>query len=794
MKKQPENISNKINFPKKHQKQVFRKKRSFLLFLLPNIVFIYLIIQNSVTPLPALKKYSKTIHAEDGTLLSAYLSEDDKWRMETKTEDVPKELITAIIEKEDKYFYYHPGVNPVAIVRAAFTNIIYGKRTSGASTLSMQLARLMNPKERTYSSKFYEMLRALQLEWHFSKKEILEMYMSYIPFGGNVEGIKAASYIYFQRPPAKLSLAQSVLLTVIPNKPNTLRPDKMAEEAQHFRDKWLKNFAETDVFPENLVKEALDEPVFAKRRQLANEAPHFSRFIKDNFYGNSVHTTLNLSLQHKAEKLVKNHVNRVKQKGVSNASVLVIDNRTMEVKAYCGSADFADASIAGQVNGVRAYRSPGSALKPALFALAIDKGIITPKLKLQDIPTNIGGYEPENYDLTYNGEVTAEFALVQSLNIPAVRLLNDIGTKDFIHWLGNEAGFKKVKSMEKKLGISAILGGCDVSLEELTNLYTAFANVGVFRNKVFIKDAKPNKSQKKQLFSPEAAFLILEILSQNQRPDLPVYLLEESQLPRIAWKTGTSYGKKDAWAVGMSPQYTIGVWMGNFNGEGAPELSGAEMAVPLLFDLFNAIDYKSITKNKWFIRPAGIYNRKVCRETGKAAAQDCELQLEDFYIKGVSSAEVCDLYRQFYVSKNETLQFCTACLPATGYHKKKFPQYAPELALWYHKNNKGFTMPPPHNSQCEGKFSSDGPKILSPAIGFEYFVNEDINNKQNQLLLQAAAAQDVNTLYWYINDKFYSKCAATEKLFFSAKPGKHKISCMDDKGRTESVVLVVRGM
>jgi penicillin-binding protein 1C len=376
------------------------------------VLLFSVIILDLLFPLPKPKPYSKVVYAKDNSLLSAYLSQDDKWRMRTRLDEVSPELKKAILEKEDSWFYWHLGVNPISVIRALSQNIFSGKRISGASTITMQVARMLEPGNRNYLNKFLEMLRAFQLELHYSKDDILEMYLSHLPYSGNIEGVKSASYIYFNRPPNKLSLSQAITLAVIPNDPNSLRLDKGNTEAVKQRNKWIKYFAVQKVFSPKDLRDALDEPLQTNRYQIKNEAPHFCQFVAQNFSQDEIFSSLSQQVQKTAEKILAGYVNRVKAQQVSNGSVIIIDNKTNSVVGYCGSADFNDASSAGQVNGINALRSPGSTLKPFLYTLAFDLGELTPKMKLLDIQTDFSGYEPENFDLTFNGPVTAEYALV----------------------------------------------------------------------------------------------------------------------------------------------------------------------------------------------------------------------------------------------------------------------------------------------------------------------------------------------------------------------------------------------
>jgi penicillin-binding protein 1C len=746
-------------------------------------VLLLFVVLDLLFPLPGKKEFSKEIHAKDGTLLTAYLTSDDKWRLRTELEEVSPELIKAVVEKEDSWFYWHPGINPVSVVHAFYRNLTTGEIQLGASTITMQVARMLEPKKRTYFNKLGEMFRALQLEIRYSKEEILELYLSLLPFGGNIEGVKSASYIYFNRPAKKLSLAQSIMLAVIPNDPNSLRLDRSNEEIIKNRNYWINKFNQEKIFSSSDLKDALGEPVEKNRYAIPVLAPHFSYYIKDNFNGDILNTTLDLSIQQTAENILLRNVRRVFYKGITNGAVLVIDNKNSSVVAYCGSADFYDAGSFGQVNGVTAIRSPGSTLKAALYAYAFDEGNLTPQMKLEDIPIDFHGYQPENYDLKFYGNVSAEFALVNSLNIPAVKLLEQVGLNNFINFLEG-SGFNQIQKQKNKLGLSLILGGCGINLQELTRLFSSFAHKGKLYPLNFLSDENENGGE--QIFSEASSYLIANILSGIDRNDI-VDLSNYSKLPKFAWKTGTSYGKRDAWAIGFNPNYTIGVWMGNFNGVGSPNLSGGEVAVPLLFDLFNAIDYNSDVK--WFEVPEELITREVCSESGLVPTQYCTSVISDFAIKDKSHNEVCNIHKPVYVNLDETIQYCTGCLPSSNYKKVIYPFYQPELTVWLSQNKYEFRLPPQHNPDCTAKFTEGGPKILSPSEDYEYLLEK---NTGQEILLLAASDSRVKNHYWYVNDKFYKKCKPGERVFFNPEEKNLKITCLDDKGRDRSIKINVK--
>ena len=790
-------------------------------------ILLLFIVLDLLFPLPSKKEFSKEIHSKDGTLLTAYLTCDDKWRLRTELDEISPELIKAIVEKEDSWFYWHPGINPIAVVRAFYKNVSAGETQLGASTITMQVARMLEPKKRTYFNKLGEMFRAIQLEIKYSKKEILELYLSLLPFGGNIEGVKSASYIYFNRPPDKLSLSQAITLAIIPNDPNNLRLDRrqsinyidnvipgngatresnnqnlLSDSEQvgmvkdylisviQKRNYWINKFSEEKIFSSSDLNDALNEPIENNRYSIPVLAPHFSYYIKENFHGDIINTTLELPIQQMVENLLKRNVNKVFYKGITNGAVLIIDNRNSSVVAYCGSADFYDESSFGQVNGITAIRSPGSTLKAALYAYAFDEGNLTPQMKFADIPTDFHGYQPENYDLKFYGNVSTEFALVNSLNIPAVKLLEQIGLNNFTSFLEG-CGFNQIQKQKNQLGLSMILGGCGTNLQELTRLFTAFARNGKLYPINFILENEEQEGT--QIFSESSSYLIADILSGVNRSDI-ANLSNDSKLPKFAWKTGTSYGKRDAWAIGFNPNYTIGVWMGNFNGVGSTNLSGSEIAVPLLFDLFNSIDlpvrqagYNSDVK--WFDAPEELITRKVCRESGMIPTQYCPSVISDFAIRSKSHNQVCDIHKPVYVNLDETIQYCTSCLPSSEYKKEVFAVYQPELSVWLYQNKFDYKKPPIHNPDCSAIYAESGPKILSPSEDYEYFLEKD---SKQEILLLAASDSRVKTHYWYVNEKFLKKTKPGERVFFIPNEKELKITCLDDRGRDGSVHVSIK--
>ncbi len=795
----------------KYWKKKIKQKWLLMLFwFIFSPIFLFFLV-DFFCPLPPQKSHSTLVYARDSsTILHSFLSQDQKWRLKTHLEEINPQLQKMLIFKEDKYFYWHWGVNYSAITRAFFKNIWYNKRTSGASTITMQVARMLDRKPRTYFQKIWEIFRAFQLEFYFTKNEILQMYVNNLPYGSNIEGVKSASLIFFQKKPQYLSLAEIMTLTIIPNRPNGWEFGKKNDEIVKARNKYLKKLLNKNIFPNNDISQALQEPLVVSRLNLPQKITPLALDLQKQFPQNTeIYCTLEAEYQTKIQQLVQQYAKKLNNYNIHNACALVMDNHTHEALAYISSADFEDKKHKGEVNGIKAIRSPGSTLKPFLYGLAIDKGKITPKTILEDVPTTFNDFLPENFDKKFRGKITAELALVQSLNIPAVQLLDNIGTKNLVSLLKN-LHFGQVEKDEKKLGLSLALGGCGVSLEELVNGYSIFANNGNFEklNYIFVnKKENQNKILKKEvnknIISSSACYLISEILSQNKRPDMPQHLLDRLDLPKIAWKTGTSLGRRDAWAIGYTSDYTIGVWVGNFTGEGINNLVGAEVATPLLMDIFSEIitqkppnprrGNKSQNAQNKDNSPFGggavsntIKVRYVCQESGNLVNDFCENQQIDMYIPGISNPKKCEHLKQMLVSLDEKMVFCQKCVPNKKNYKKIFyNNISPALRTFYQEEKTKYPLPPPHNPLCQAvKTEGFSPRIISPLQGQSYIIPEQNSPK---IALTCQVADDVREVHWFLNGVLYKTSSAFESVFFTPEFGKLNITCTDDKGRSTKI-------
>lgn len=763
--------------------RIFFQKKSIKLALGSILLVLFL---DLLFPIRVPNAYSTVVLDNEGKLLSAFLSKEDKWRLKTSVTEVSPFFTKAIIEKEDKYFYYHVGINPFAIFRAVFSNITQKRRVSGASTITMQVVRLIYPNDRTYFNKLIEMIRAIQLELHYSKDEILGMYLNLIPFGSNIEGVKAASYLYLGKHPSKLSLAEALVLSIIPNKPSLLRIGATSPNLQHFKNKWLDYYQQKAVFAPKEIAYAKTENVILYRKAFDRKAPHLSERLAAEQALPYIRSTIEWSWQQQVEKQLSNYLQRLVTMGVKNAMAMVIDNRTMQVKVYCGSANYRNTFDGGQVDGIRAIRSPGSALKPYLYALNIEKGKLNPKQMLYDIPTDFGGFRPENFDDTFVGQVSMRDALQLSLNIPAVKTLDEYGLKNFLIDL-KKARFSSIKQNEDKLGLSVILGGCGVTMEEMTKLYACLANGGKYQELVYTTTTAATDTEAETLLDSASCYIISDILSGIQRPDFPNNFDFTFRLPKIAWKTGTSFGKRDAWAIGYNPSYTVAVWLGNFSGESIAELSGAAVATPLLFQIFNTIE-----KNRpWFKLPQNITYREVCSVSGLPKNDFCRATQLDLFVRDVPIKQKCQHLKKVWVNPSETLSYCNYCFDRNIAVQKEYLNYPPAYLTFLQTNGLPYNQVPPHNLACKHARTHQELAIVSPRNKGVYYIE---TNKSQEIELKATVSIETNFVYWYHNNELVGKHPAHKSVFIHPRIGPNTVACTDEQGKTVKVFFEVKEM
>jgi len=577
------------------------------------IVCAGIVLADRLWPLP-LKDVTpaRVVVAQDGTPLWRFADAEGVWRYPVTIEEVSPRYLEALIQYEDRWFWDHPGVNPFSIVRAGWQDLTAGRVVSGGSTLTMQVARLLEPHPRTFGGKVRQLWRAFQLEWHLSKRDILTLYLNRAPFGGTLQGIGAASWAYLGKPPAQLSYADAALLAVLPQAPSRLRPDRWPQRAQVARNKVLDRMLTQQVWPANVVNEAKEEAVWLFPRQMPQLAPLFSRQMLARSRDEKVTTTLNAGLQRQLEELAMNWKPRLPPR--SSLAIVVVDNRDMSVRGWVGSADITDDSRFGHVDMVTAVRSPGSVLKPFLYGMALDSALIHPASLLQDVPRRVGDYRPGNFDSGFHGPVSMSEALVRSLNLPAVQVLDAYGPKQFAARLRN-AGLPLILPAGAEPNLSLILGGSGARLADITAAYSALARHGkVGKLRMLASDPLVERP----LLSPGSAWIIRRILAGEAQP------MPDDSLPQVvplAWKTGTSYGYRDAWAIGVNARYSIGIWTGRPDGTPVAGQFGFASAIPLLNQVNNLLlSGASHRQEETDPRPASVGRAEICWPGGQPLA------------------------------------------------------------------------------------------------------------------------------------------------------------------------------
>ncbi len=733
-------------------------------------------------------RFSKCVLDKNGQLLRAFTGTDDNWLMPVELSEVNPYFIKATLSIEDKRFMRHHGVDFFAVARAAKLNISNKKIISGASTISMQAIRLLEGRKRSFLNKAIEAAHAVRLETLYSKDKILKLYFEIAPYGGNIRGVKAASLRYFQKYPKDLTLAECALLAGLPQSPSRLRPDRHPERAKKRRDMVLFNMLKGGLITPKQYEEAKNELVLVKVHSFPFKAPHFAEFVnKRNEESGNVITTLDPGIQNYAEVSLKATLEELRYDGVTNGAVVVIENKTGKIRALVGSSDFFSKETSGQINGALSRRCPGSALKPFTYAIAFDEGLYTPNMILADVRSQYSGYTPVDYDKDFRGPVTVREALVNSLNVPAVEVLDKISFRKLYIFL-KQAGVSLSKPPEH-YGLSLTLGSAEVSLLELTNAYAMLGRLGEYKPYTFIEGVENNVS--KRLLSEGAAYLIADILSDSERLESIGIYRDEKVRPKVAWKTGTSYGHKDAWTVCYNPDYTIGVWLGNFSGKPTRGLMGINAAAPLAIKVFDWLYSKRAAP--WYEAPATVGERSVCALSGQPISEICPHATKDYFLKERSLTQKCSVHQKIPVDEDTGFALDPAAKEGRRYIEKVVEVWPESLQVWLKIYDPTYLAPPKYMliSRRDIDLNKNKPKIISPAPGCEYFVS-GMQNTDSKLPLIANGHFDSDYLYWFVDGKFFDKIASGQKLFWDMQQGSHKITCSDNYGRSASVSIMVR--
>jgi len=784
----------------------WRKRASMLLWLLLTTTSILVLIRTLPhPPLSAGQPQSVAVYDRHGVLLRLQLASDDRYRLWIPLTQMSPSLVEGVLLHEDAWFRWHPGFNPVSLLRGAWSTYASGEARVGGSTITMQLARLRGRlSTRTPLGKLRQLAHAIALEARYSKDEILEAYLNLAPYGGNIEGAGAASLIYFDKPVAKLTLPEALTLAVLPQAPSRrgrLAAGRAGAEIgtalRGARDRLYARYR--DRHPADVSNDALIGLPLALRasRELPFGAPHFvERVLAERWrHGGGdarIVTTLDLDLQQLLERRISAHLLRMRSKDLRNASAILIDTRDMGVRALIGSANYFDASIAGQVNGTRAKRSPGSTLKPFIYGLAIDQGVLHPASVLRDVSTAFGRFTPENFDGQFLGPVTAGDALIRSRNIPAVYVAAQLAHPSFYEFL-RSAGITRMASAEH-YGLALVLGGGEVSMEELGSLYAMLSNDGQLRGLQFLPSpvtrAAAPSSQAPQLLSAEAAFIVRDMLRQNPRPDLRTLATTDAQA--VSWKTGTSWSFRDAFSAGIVGPYVLIVWMGNFDGKGNPALVGIDAAAPLFFSIVDALRAANVDLSepprRW---PLNLRRVEICRASGDLPNVHCPKRGLTWFIPGVSPIRVSRIHRAVAVDIATGKPVCGKREPTTT-RTEIFEFWPSDLAEVFAKAGIP-KRKPPTGADCGGAQDWQGspPRIVSPLRGTRYALRVH-REDQREIGLQANADADVRSLYWFADDQYLGESAVGKALAWTpARAGVYGLRVVDDHGRVAERELEV---
>jgi penicillin-binding protein 1C len=739
----------------------------------------YLILFFMPTP-SLLEKYtfSQAVYDDQQQLLRLTLSKDDKYRLFTPLNKIPNQLIEATLLQEDQYFRWHSGLNPLALFKAVWHTYITQSRKIGASTITMQLARIrfgINSKKA--AGKMEQMFRALQLEMHYSKNEILEAYLNLAPYGGNIEGVGAASLVYFHQPVEKITLAQALTLSIIPQNPNKRTPNN--SELKRIRDNLFARWIAIHPSDEN-KKTVFSLPLnMYQIAQLPFHSPHLVNTVLRNTPAQyNFNTTLDSRMQVIVERITRRYLARKKSLGVYNASVLLVDTRDMSIKSLLGSADFFNKNISGQINGIETKRSPGSTLKPFIYGLAIDQGLIHPNTVLKDVPHSFNGYNPENFDYDFMGPVKAKDALVLSRNIPAIYLSSQLNNPS-LHKLLERAHVSNLKS-ESYYGLSLNLGGVELTMNELVGLYSMLLNDGVWYPIHYLKEEP--KANGVRLLSREASFLVLDMLQNTPNSD---YSYKNVLSIPVSWKTGTSSGYRDAWTLGTFGPYVLGVWIGNFDNKANPAFIGKDIAAPLFFEIIEALQHERgpIARIEKYPESMNLRKVEVCKASGMLPTRYCTNTEWTWFIPGKSPIKTDTIFREVAINNKTGLRTCHI---DENTRFEVFEFWPSDLLTIFKRAGIQRHTPPFYEADCALSTNTGiSPQITSPKSGISYIVRANSSNT-NRIPLTAVTDAGVGHLYWFINETFIAKTTADESYLWEAKPGKFIIRVVDDHGLSDA--------
>lgn len=764
------------------------KGTSLLCLLLFFIVFFcfYFLFPLSLTD----KSYSTLLLDRDGEIIGATVADDEQFRF-PRMNALPPKYVMAVLTFEDKRFLYHKGVDPVAIFRAGIQNTKARSVVSGGSTITMQAVRLArNNPSRTWSEKIKEMMLALRLEQEYSKYEILLMYASHAPFGGNIVGLRAASVKYFDRQPEELSWAEAALLAVLPNAPSLIFPGKNNHLLRQKRDRLLRQLHEAGYMPDDDYKLALTEPLPEKIYTVPNIAPHLLVNARLKNKGQACASYIDSRLQKRVNDIVQRHSERLSYNHVYNAAVLVAHIPTGEVRAYVGNTPSRNGSRGNDVDIITSARSSGSILKPALYALMLEKGKILPTTLIADIPSRFGGYAPSNFNRDFRGVVPADKTLSMSLNVPFVRMLREYDYHLFYEDL-KQMGITSLNRDADHYGLSLILGGAETSLWDVCNMYAGMASVlmhyntrdgSYFENEYKrLRQWRSEEADPKEIrhgiVSAASVWFTLKALGEVERPELESGWKNFASNISLFWKTGTSFGFRDAWAVGVNGEYVVGVWVGNADGEGRPGLTGVRVAAPLLFEVAALLP----STNRYYQPVEEMEQTVVCRASGNRASDICP-ETDTLWInRSGSRTVVCPYHRFVHLDQTGDFQVNSECEPV--YRIKTVPWFVltPVQEWYYTRMHSDYKRLPPFRSDCRSSLS-DVMEMIYPSRGIKVFIPRELGGEKQRVVFEMAHREPATEVYWHVDENYAGTTRNIHQLEIDVEEGRHLLTLVDASG------------
>jgi penicillin-binding protein 1C len=781
--------------------KVYLKKPKVILILV--LLLVLTLLFWFCLPKPLFKNpTSYVIDDNQGQLLGASIASDGQWHFPYNP-DVPNKFKQCIITFEDKRFEHHPGFDVLAFSRAIRQNIRSKKVSSGGSTITMQVIRLSTKHKRTIWNKILEIFMALRLELTYSKSNILALYTSNAPFGTNVIGLDAASWRYFGRSPDKLSWGEMAAMAVLPNSPSLVHPGRNRAILLKKRNSLLNRLNKEGIIDSTTAALAQMEPVPDRPMPLPQLAPHLLQRFKAEYkakpIGNTrIQTSINSALQQQVNAILEQHHQVLKANDINNIAAIVLDVETGATLAYAGNISHPeDPQMESDVDVISAPRSPGSTLKPLLYASMLHSGLILPNSLLPDVPTLIAGYHPENFDLGYDGAVPASRALSRSLNVPAVKMLQQFKYERFYDFL-QKAGITTLTKPADHYGLSLILGGGENTLWELSGAYADMARVlnhynkyngkydpADYHNPVYSISAPPKPSlEKSGLLDAASIYYTFQAMEEVMRPGEEMLWQQFSSTQRVAWKTGTSFGFRDGWAIGITPKYVVGVWVGNTDGEGRPGLTGINTAAPVLFEIFRMLP----VARDWFEMPVGeMVKINVCRQSGYRAGQYCENIDEMLVPKSGLKAPVCPYHQLIHLSADGKYQVNGNCESPDNMVNKKWFVLPPSMEYYYKARNYQYHVLPPFKAGCTQTENGNAMEVIYPKDGAKIYVPLEADGNRGRMICNAAHRIPGMKIFWHLDDQYVGETKDFHQMTLNPPPGKHILTLVDGNGNTINI-------